>query len=44
MFCELLAEVNKRLNEPFYFDGLFVYFMMLSRAINEELGELKEDE
>jgi hypothetical protein len=34
VFCELLAEINKRMNEPYHFDILFMFFMMLAKAID----------
>lgn len=39
----MLAEIQKK-NEPYHFDLLFVFFMMLSNAINEEAGDLEEEE
>lgn len=43
MFCEFLAEINKKINEPYYFDILFTFFMMFARAINEEQSDCPED-
>jgi hypothetical protein len=42
-----LAEINKRLNEPYYFDLLFTFFMMLAKAIDDDgpnLPELEDQE
>lgn len=39
VFCEFLAEINKRLAEPYYFDILFTFFMMLARSIDEEFAK-----
>lgn len=40
MFCELIAEVNKRLNEPYHVDCVMVVMMLLGNFVNEEsVGE-----
>ena len=47
VFCELLAEVNKRLSEPYYFGVLFLFFMMVAEGLEtqrEEDEDYQEDE
>lgn len=36
VFCEVIVEVNKRINEPCYVDGVIVLLMMMGHFINEQ--------
>lgn len=35
VFCELIAEVNKRLNEPYHIDSVIVMLMLLGHFVND---------
>jgi hypothetical protein len=35
VFCEVIAEVNKRLNEPFHIDAVTVFFMLMAHFIDQ---------
>jgi hypothetical protein len=35
VFCEVIAEVNKRLHEPFHIDAVTVFFMLMAHFIDE---------
>ena len=36
MFCEVIAEVNKRINEPYHIDLVIVFFMLLGRYFQDK--------